>query len=215
MRPSTTDGRPALGSTRSAGRECCERWRRCSVISAGPVAQLRPKTSGFIATKAARAAPISVPSSIRPVSLHRHLHLDRHLAARRPPWRDGADHRGLGLQAGRTGLDEEQVDATLEETTGHAPRTRRAASANDTWPSEGSLVPGPIEPATHESSVGLVVVSDAGRDACRREADLVGSVLQPVLGEHGGERAEGVRLDDVDADVEEGRVQVLRPCRDG
>ena len=33
------------------------------------------------------------------------------------------------------------------------------------------------------------------------------AVLQPVLGEHGGERAEGVRLDDIDADVEERRVQ--------
>ena len=34
------------------------------------------------------------------------------------------------------------------------------------------------------------------------------AVLQPELGEHGGERTEGVRLDDVDTDLEERRVQV-------
>ena len=39
-----------------------------SPISAGPVAQLRPMTSGRMGSRAVSAAPISVPGSIRPVS---------------------------------------------------------------------------------------------------------------------------------------------------
>ncbi len=49
-------------------RACWLRWRRCSPISAGPVAQLMPMMSGFIGSMAARAAAISVPGSIVPVS---------------------------------------------------------------------------------------------------------------------------------------------------
>ena len=49
-------------------RECCERWRRCSLISYGPVAQLMPMTSTPSGSMAASAAPISVPGSIRPVT---------------------------------------------------------------------------------------------------------------------------------------------------
>ena len=44
-----------------------ERWRRCSLISAGPVAQLRPITSTPSGSSAVRAAPISEPISIVPV----------------------------------------------------------------------------------------------------------------------------------------------------
>ncbi len=43
------------------------RWRRCSLISAGPVAQLRPITSMPSGSRATSAAPISEPSSIVPV----------------------------------------------------------------------------------------------------------------------------------------------------
>ncbi len=47
--------------------EYADRWRRCSCISIGPVAQLRPNTSGRSAPRAPSAAPISLPSSIVPV----------------------------------------------------------------------------------------------------------------------------------------------------
>ncbi len=67
MRPSTTDGRPALGRQDRNVRAWRERWRRCSVISRGPVAQLSPITSGRMGSRAVRAAPISLPTSIRPV----------------------------------------------------------------------------------------------------------------------------------------------------
>ena len=49
-------------------RRAGDRWRRCSLISDGPVAQLRPMTSGCSGSTAASAAPISVPGSMRPVS---------------------------------------------------------------------------------------------------------------------------------------------------
>ena len=44
------------------------RWRRGSNISAGPVAQLSPIRSTSMASRAHRAAPISVPGSMVPVS---------------------------------------------------------------------------------------------------------------------------------------------------
>ena len=61
-------GRPALGSTLIGSGECWLRWRRCSCISAGPVAQLMPMHVGaHRRARATSAAPISVPTSIRPV----------------------------------------------------------------------------------------------------------------------------------------------------
>ena len=60
-----------------------------SPISAGPVAQLSPMMSGRMASRAVRAAPISVPGSIRPGELDGHLDLERHAPA-------GADHGPLG-----------------------------------------------------------------------------------------------------------------------
>ena len=68
MWPSTTDGRPALGMHEIGMRAWAARWRRCSPISTGPVAQLMPMTSGFNGSMAASAAAISVPGSMRPVS---------------------------------------------------------------------------------------------------------------------------------------------------
>ena len=67
MWPSTIDGSPAFGRQLIGNGEWFERCRRCSVISLGPVAQFSPNTSGSIAPSAASAAPISVPSSMRPV----------------------------------------------------------------------------------------------------------------------------------------------------
>ena len=68
MWPSTTDGRPALGTQAMGTRLAPERWRRASLISTGPVAQLRPTTSTCIESSTVSAAPISVPGSMRPVS---------------------------------------------------------------------------------------------------------------------------------------------------
>ncbi len=51
----------------SPTRACRERWRRCSLISAGPVAQFNPMKSMPSGSSAVSAAAISVPSSIVPV----------------------------------------------------------------------------------------------------------------------------------------------------
>ena len=63
--PST--GRPALGITDTGSLEWRDRYRRCSLISAGPVAQFSPMTSTPSGSIAVSAAPISLPSSIVPV----------------------------------------------------------------------------------------------------------------------------------------------------
>ena len=80
------------------------------------------------------------------------------------------------------------------------------------WPSDGELRAG-----AHRSgdaprpAVGHEVVAHLARDACRGEADLVGSVGEAELGERDGrERAERVGLDHVHADVEERGVKVAR-----
>ena len=48
-------------------RACLASVRRCSLISAGPVAQFRPMRSTPSGSIAVSAAPISLPSSIVPV----------------------------------------------------------------------------------------------------------------------------------------------------
>ncbi len=60
-------GSPALGITDSGIRACLLSVRRCSDISAGPVAQFSPITSMPSGSSAVSAAPISLPSSIVPV----------------------------------------------------------------------------------------------------------------------------------------------------
>ena len=72
--------------------------------------------------------------------LHRDLHLERDLAAGRAPWPGGAPIiAALPREQVEAGLDEEQVDAALEQAVGLRPRTRRAARrsgsgrATGTW----------------------------------------------------------------------------------
>jgi hypothetical protein len=60
-------GSPAFGITDSGTRACLASVRRCSLISAGPVAQLSPIRSTPSGSIAVSAAPISLPSSIVPV----------------------------------------------------------------------------------------------------------------------------------------------------
>ena len=66
-----------------------ERWRSASLISTGPVAQLRPTTSTCMASSTVSAAPISVPGSMRPVSSIVTWTCSGTYAVRAPPWRAG------------------------------------------------------------------------------------------------------------------------------
>ena len=60
-------GSPAFGSQEIGIRACAARYRRCSLISPGPVAQFSPIMSMPSGSRAVSAAAISLPSSIAPV----------------------------------------------------------------------------------------------------------------------------------------------------
>ena len=127
-------------------------------MSSGPVEQLRPITSTFSASSVASAALMSVPSSIlpplgsseteawigtlRPAVLERLAH---------------AEDRGLDLEDVLRGLDDQQVDAALEQALGLLARRPRRARGSGSGPSVGSSDAGrkpvgPIEPATKRCS---------------------------------------------------------------
>ena len=130
--------------------------------------------------------------------LHRDLHLDRHLAARRGHRPAAADHPGLGAEQVELGLDEEQVDPALEE----AGRLLlvRIAELGEPDLTEGGELGARAHRAGDEPPVA---VGHLAGDARRGEVDLVRSLRDPVLGERHGEGAEGGGLHDVDADLEE------------
>ena len=110
---------PTAGRRWGGRRSACGRAGRggggARCISAGPVAQLMPMTSGLIGSRAARAAPISVPGSMRPGELDGDLDLERDLAAPAAMALRGAVHGGLDAEQVELGLDDDQVDAALEQ----------------------------------------------------------------------------------------------------
>ncbi len=125
--------------------------------------------------------------------------------AHRPP---RAVHRRLGSEEVELGLDDEQVDAAVDQA-----RCLRLIGVAQ-FPvrdlaERGELRPGPDrtgdEPRAPVTSD--VLVGDGAGDASSRSGELVGAMLDAVLGEGDGEAAERVRLDDVDADVEEGSME--------
>ena len=130
--------------------------------------------------------------------LHRDLHLDRHLAARRGHRPAAADHPGLGAEQVELRLDEEQVDPALEET-GRLLLVR-IAELGEPDLTEGGELGARAHRAGDEPPVA---VGHLAGDARRGEVDLVRSLRDPVLGERHGEGAEGGGLHDVDADLEE------------
>ena len=85
-------------------------------MSSGPVEQLRPITSTSSASSVASTALMSVPSSILPPwgssdTLH-------WIGTLRPACLNAsriAEHRGLDLEDVLRGLDDDQVDAALEQ----------------------------------------------------------------------------------------------------
>ena len=144
-------------------RLCWDRWRRCSLISAGPVAQLMPMMSTFSGSMAASAAPISVPGSMRPVSSMVTWAWIGHLAAGLGHGPAGADDGGLEAEQVELGLDDEQVDAALEQARGLRPRRRRAARRSGSGRATANFVPGPIEPATKRLRSGVEKSSATSR----------------------------------------------------
>ena len=136
--------------------------------------------------------------------------LDRHLHLQRAPGRPGGlhgpaagDHRRLGLQQVHAGLDDEQVDAALEQP----PRLLLVgvAQLGEADVTERRQLGARADRAGHVAGrpSGAAARRPPPGDAGRGHVERVGLVGDPVLGEHGAERAEGGRLDHVDADGEE------------
>ncbi len=189
-------------------RACWERWRRCSPISVGPVAQLRPMTSGCRGSMAASAAPISVPGSIRPVSSMVTWTWSGDLTALSGHGPAGGDHRRLQAEQVVLGLDDEEVDATLEQAV-HL-HLVGVAEVGEGDVAEGRHLGAGPDRAGHEAGVvrGRDVVHDLAGQAGRGDVQLVGPVGEVVLGEGDGEGAEGVGLHHVAAHVEVGGVEL-------
>ena len=130
--------------------------------------------------------------------LHGDLHLDRDLAPGRGHGPAAADHRGLGAEQVELGLDQEQVDAALEQ--GGRLLLVGVAQLGEADLAEG----GELGARSHRAGdQAAVAVGDLAGDAGGGQVDLVGPLGDAVLAERHGEGAEGGRLDDVDADLEE------------
>ena len=107
-----------------------------------------PMTSGRMASRAARAAPISVPGSIVPVSS---MVTCTWIGTSRPDGGHGppaADHRRPWRRAGRTGSRRGARRRRPRGGRGPAPRRRRAARRSGSGRARRTWCPGPIEPAT-------------------------------------------------------------------
>src|SRR4051794_23812785 len=107
---------PALGTHATGTGENSPRKRIASRMSSGPVAQFSPLAATPSASSVVSSAEISVPSSILPplgssetcASIGTSRPACR-IAARR------AEDRGLDLEDVLCGLDEDEVDAALDE----------------------------------------------------------------------------------------------------
>ena len=175
-----------------------ERWRSASLISTGPVAQLRPTTSTCMASSTVRAAPISVPGSMRPVSSMvtwacSGTKRPRAAMARRAPLM-----AALTESMSNCVSIEEQVDAALEQARAPAPRRRRGTRRRGSARASGTWCPAPSSPATQR---GRSAVANSSRtpQASSAAARLSSRarVGQAVLGQDDRGRAEGVGLDHV------------------
>ncbi len=185
------------------------RWRRGSCISAGPVAQLSPMTSTPRGSIEDRAAAISVPGSMRPVSsmvtwawigrLPSHRRHRPAASVDRRPQRQQVEH----------GLDDEQVDSAVEQPL-RLDLVGVAHLGIADLAERGELGAG-ADGARHPpgASGGGELVGDPSGDGCAGSGQLVGAVADAVLTERDGERSEGVGLDHVDPGGEEGTMEVL------
>ena len=130
--------------------------------------------------------------------LHGHLHLDRQLLAGGGHRPAAGDHRRLGAEEVELGLDEEQVDAALEQSAGLD--LVGVAQFGEADLAERRELGARAHGAGDEAAVA---VGHLTGDAGGGQVELVGPFGDVVLGEGDGEGAERGGLDDVDADLEE------------
>ena len=153
-----------------------------------------------------------------PGVLHRHLQLDRHLAADRLHGAATGDDAGLGAEQVELGLDQQHVDAALDEAARLLAEHVRQLSERDV-PEHRVRCTGQesrgTDAARHET--GSVrrreTVGHAARQRRCSAIDLDDAVVQLVLAQCQTVRAERVRLEHIAAHLEEGRVHALDGVR--
>ena len=160
-----------------------------------------PMTSGRMASRAASAAPISVPGSIVPVSSMVTCTWIGTSTTRRGHGPPAADHGGLGAEQVELRLHEEDIDAALEEAVGlHLVGVAQGGEADL---AERGELGARADRAGHQAAVPVGHLAGNARGG---QVELVGSLADAVLAERYGEGAEAGGLHDVDADLEEGVV---------
>ncbi len=143
-----------------------------------------------------------------PGELHGDLHLEGYLATGGGHGPAGAVHGRLDAEQVEHGLDDEEVDAALEEGRGLGLEAVAQLGVAD-LAERGELGAGTHGPGDEAGPVGRgEAVRDLAGDAGRGHVDLVGPIGEAVLAEGHREAAEGVGLDDVHADVEVGLVEL-------
>ena len=172
------------------------------------VAQLRPTTSTCIESSTVERGADLGAGQHAAGQLDRHLRLQRDVAVERDHGAPGAVHRGLDRQHVELRLDEQEVDAALEQPERLLLVGVAELGVRDV-PERGELrarAHGAGHPARPLGRRELV--ADRAGQLGRPAGQLAGAVGQPVLGEDDRGRAEGVGLDDVAADLVEGAVHL-------
>ncbi len=150
-------------------RACRARCRRCSAISAGPVAQFRPIMSMPSGSSAVSAAPISEPSSIVPVVST----VTCTMTGRSTPTQSRARRAPMTAAF----VWSRSCEVSMRRASA-PPRIRPSAfrwkasrsGSYVTWPRVGSFVPGPIEPRTQRGRPSAAVCASAVVRAIRAPA---------------------------------------------
>ena len=207
MRPSTMLGRPALGSTLiGSGRVLAEVAQVLLHLGRAGGAVDAEHVGAHRGERRRAAAPISLPTSIRPVvsivtwTCSGTLRPAAGIARRQPIIAALTCSRSMHVSMRNRSTPPSSRPARLllvgvaQLGEADVAEARQLRAGTD----RAGDVAGP--------AVGGVVVGDLAGDAGRGDVELVGLVGDVVLGEHGREAAEARRLDGVDADVEERRV---------
>ncbi|MQY11596.1 hypothetical protein SRB5_17150 [Streptomyces sp. RB5] len=145
------------------------RYRRCSLISAGPVEQFSPIRSMPSGSRAVSAAPISEPSSIVPVVSN----ASEQISGTSEP------SASIARRAPRSADFVCSRSCVVSTISASAPPSNRPSAfcwkpsritPYEMWPSVGSFVPGPIDPSTHRCRPSPAVHASAASRAIRAPA---------------------------------------------
>ena len=209
MLPSTTDGRPALGTQAigdAAGRRQVAQGLAHLDRAGGAVEADHVDLHGVEDGEGGADLGAGEHAAGQ---LDGHLGLQRHAAAERDHGPAGAVDGGLDRQQVEYGLDERGGRRRPRGGRGPAPRRRRGDRRSGSVRGSGTWCPGRCSrPPSAAARAWRTRRPPAGPARRPAAVQLAGPVGQPVLGQHGAKRAERVGLDDVAADLEEGAVDL-------